>query len=76
MYRHSRVMDVMRKAQDVLRDLYSHYTANPADLPEEWRGDADGHDLARRVGDFIAGMTDRYALAEHARFFKDTPDLR
>ncbi len=31
---------------------------------------------ARRIGDFIAGMTDRYALAEHARFFANTPDLR
>jgi len=76
MYRHTRVMDVMRQAQDVLRDLFAHYTAHPSDLPDEWRSDAKGDESARRIGDFIAGMTDRYALAEHARFFKNTPDLR
>jgi dGTPase len=31
---------------------------------------------ARRIADFIAGMTDRYALIEHARFFPSTPELR
>ena len=31
---------------------------------------------ARRIGDYIAGMTDRYALIEHAKYFKDTPELR
>ncbi len=77
MYRHARVMDVMGQAQGVLRDLYAHYTSHPADLPEEWRSHA-GHDemsISRLTGDFIAGMTDRYALAEHARFFKNTPEL-
>ena len=78
MYRHARVMDVMGQAQGVLRDLYAHYTAHPADLPEEWRSHAgqDEISLARLTGDFIAGMTDRYALAEHARFFENTPELR
>lgn len=79
MYRHARVMDVMGQVQNVLRDLYAHYTTHPADLPEEWRHNADLGDkaaLARLTGDFIAGMTDRYALAEHARFFTNTPELR
>jgi dGTPase len=78
MYRHARVMDVMGQAQGVLRDLYAHYTAHPDDLPEEWRSHAGGDaaSLARLTGDFIAGMTDRYALAEHARFFTNTPELR
>lgn len=79
MYRHRRVMDVMDQAQEVVRDLFAHYTANPGDLPEEWRaglaGRADAR-RARRIGDFIAGMTDRYALEEHARFFAVTPPLR
>jgi dGTPase len=77
MYRHARVVDVMGQAQGVLRDLYAHYTAHPADLPDEWRSHAgqDAISLARLTGDFIAGMTDRYALAEHARFFKNTPEL-
>ncbi len=77
MYRHARVMDVMGQAQGVLRDLYAHYTAHPNDLPEEWRSHAgsDEASIARLTGDFIAGMTDRYALAEHARFFRNTPEL-
>ena len=79
MYRHARVMAVMEEAEGVVRDLFAHFVANPADLPAEWR---DGIDLAdagvraRRVADYIAGMTDRYALVEHARYFKATPELR
>jgi dGTPase len=78
MYRHERVMSVMRQAQDVVRDLYAHYLAHPADLPQEWREETVSKDDAqrmRRVGDFIAGMTDRYALAEHARLFGSAPEL-
>ena len=79
MYRHERVMRVMKEAQGVLRDLFGHYAATPADLPAEW---AEGFALAgestraRRIADYIAGMTDRYALVEHAKYFKETPDLR
>jgi len=78
MYRHERVMRVMADAERVVHDLFGHYRATPADLPEEWRegigtSDADG---ARRIADYIAGMTDRYALIEHAKFFKQTPELR
>ena len=79
MYRHERVMRVMQEAQGVLRDLFGHYAATPADLPAEW---AEGFALAgestraRRIADYIAGMTDRYALIEHAKYFKETPELR
>jgi dGTPase len=78
MYRHERVMSVMRQAQDVVRDLYAHYLAHPEDLPQEWREETvlkDDAQRMRRVGDFIAGMTDRYALAEHARLFGSAPEL-
>ena len=78
MYRHDRVMRVMADAEAVVRDLFGHYTATPADLPEEWRegiGTKDA-DRARRIADYIAGMTDRYALIEHAKYFKGTPELR
>jgi dGTPase len=50
----------------------------PADLPEEWRegiGTNDS-DYSRRIADYIAGMTDRYALIEHAKYFNETPELR
>jgi dGTPase len=79
MYRHERVMRIMREAEGVLRDLFRHFSRVPADMPEEWRSglaDADTGFLARRVGDFIAGMTDRFALEEHRRFFDSTPELR
>jgi dGTPase len=72
------VMRVMADAEAVVRDLFGHYTATPADLPEEWRegiGTKDA-DRARRIADYIAGMTDRYALIEHAKYFKGTPELR
>lgn len=77
MYRHERVMRVMDDAEQVVRDLYGHFAANPADLPVEWQeGLNDAGARARRVADYIAGMTDRYALIEHARLFAATPELR
>jgi dGTPase len=79
MYRHARVMRVMDEAAGVLRDLFARYSAHPGDLPAEWREGLDGlaeAARARRIADFIAGMTDRFALAEHARLFDSTPELR
>lgn len=79
MYRHPRVMTVRREAERVVRDLYARYVAEPALMPDEWREGLAGAPearIARRVGDYIAGMTDGYALKEHARLFDDTPDLR
>ena len=60
-------------------DLFAHYRRTPADLPPEWgEGLArlDEPTRARRVADYIAGMTDRYALIEHAQHFATTPELR
>jgi dGTPase len=79
MYRHARVMKVMDQAARVVRDLFARYSAVPRDLPTEWSEGLAGLDeaaRARHVADFIAGMTDRYALAEHARLFDSTPELR
>jgi dGTPase len=79
MYRHSRVRRVMDQAEQVVGDLFARYRKCPEDLPPEWReglGAADEAVRVRRIGDFIAGMTDRYALAEHARLFDSTPELR
>jgi dGTPase len=79
MYRHDRVMHVMADAERVVRDLFAHYAAMPADLPAEWGegiGATDAVARARRIADYIAGMTDRYALIEHAKYFKTTPELR
>jgi dGTPase len=79
MYRHARVKRVMDEAAGVVRDLFAHYDAHPDDLPAEWQEGLAGVEeaaRARRIADFIAGMTDRYALAEHARLFDSTPELR
>jgi dGTPase len=78
MYRNARMERIMADAEGALRDLYTHYLRKPADLPAEW---AEGIEVsegarARRIADYIAGMTDRYALMEHARYFAATPELR
>jgi dGTPase len=81
MYRHPRVMRVMGEAESILFDLFARYQKSPHDLPPEWlRRDGEGAesetDRARRIGNFIAGMTDRFAITEHQRLFDSTPDLR
>jgi len=79
MYRHERVMDVMDQAEGVVRDLFARYRSDFDALPAEWQEGLSAVDegvRVRRIADFIAGMTDRYALAEHARLFDSTPELR
>ena len=81
MYRHPRVMRVMGDAERILFDLFARYQRTPGDLPAEWlppEGGRAGSETARarRIGNFIAGMTDRFALTEHQRLFDLTPDLR
>jgi dGTPase len=78
-YRHPRVAAIKAAAQSVVRDLFGRYAAEPALMADEWgqglAGAEEGRRL-RRVADFIAGMTDRYAIEEHRRLFDATPDLR
>jgi dGTPase len=77
MYRHLRVMEIMGDAEKIVADLFGHYLANPEELPPGWLPQGSAADeIARRIGDFIAGMTDRFALSEHRRIFDSTPDLR
>jgi dGTPase len=59
--------------------LFQRYSAAPESLPSDWRDGAPAQGsraYARHVADFIAGMTDRFAFAEHGRLFDVTPDLR
>jgi dGTPase len=79
MYRHPRVMGVMRDAEQIVADLFTRYRKSPGNLPPEWLEGTGGEteaERARRIGNFIAGMTDRFALIEHQRLFDSTPDLR
>lgn len=73
MYRHPGIMAVRRDAEALLEALFHRFVARPQDLPSEWRGPGVS---ARSIADYIAGMTDRYAVAEHTRLFGSAPDLR
>jgi dGTPase len=79
MYRHPRVLRIMTDAEGVVCDLFNRYATSPDQMPAEWAGRAAAGDEAARlraIADFIAGMTDRYALIEHERLFERTPKLR
>jgi dGTPase len=75
-YRHPRIVRVMGDAERVVTNLFDRYRAAPDALPSEWREQAPAHAYDRYICDFIAGMTDRYALGEHRRLFDATPELR
>jgi dGTPase len=64
LYRHARVTETTSQAQQVVRELFDAYVAQPSDMQA---GFAARHDTQRSVADYIAGMTDRYALREHER---------
>ena len=83
MYRHPKVMKVRREAAEVVANIFEAYAADSAKMPDEWAllaravngPDADGRRL-RIICDYIAGMTDRYAVQEHRRLFGTAPELR
>jgi dGTPase len=74
MYRHERVVRIMDEAEAVVRALFGRYMSTPRDVP--WKLSGEEAVRARDIADFIAGMTDRYALSEHGRLFDRTPELR
>jgi len=73
LYEHERVLAVMRRARAIVRELFARYRADPALLPDEHRlrVDALGE---RAIADYIAGMTDRFAVREHVRLAGGDPD--
>ena len=78
LYRHPLVDRDMDNAQAVVRDLMVRYRADPAAMPRAWSAEAVAlpeRRRARLTADFVAGMTDRFALSEHARLFKTTPPV-
>ncbi len=78
LYRHPEVMRVRADAEKVVTDLFDAYFADPRAMPDGWREGLDRAQdriKARSVADFLAGMTDTYALKEHRRLFDRTPDL-
>jgi dGTPase len=69
LYRDPRVNRVFHKAQRVLNDLFRFFTTHPDSLPLEHAARAEGAGLYRAVADYIAGMTDRFAIDEHRSLF-------
>jgi len=76
LYRHYRVQRMTRKAQAVVTDLFGVFMEDPLLLPDEHRAaarrlEAENGEAgrARAVADYVAGMTDRYAISEHERLF-------
>jgi dGTPase len=64
LYRHARVTETTGRAQDVVRELFARYLAQPQEMQAGFAARADA---PRAVADYIAGMTDRFALREHER---------
>jgi len=75
-YRHATVQRVRDKADAIVRRLFTAYLNDPGSMPRTWAAKAGQGDRARAVADYIAGMTDRFAVHEHARLFDAPLELR
>ncbi len=69
LYRHYRVIRMSNKAKRFIKELFNHYTANPDQLPQGVAKRLDAEGTKQVVCDYIAGMTDRYALDEYKKLF-------
>ncbi|TAL90956.1 MAG: deoxyguanosinetriphosphate triphosphohydrolase [Candidimonas sp.] len=69
LYRHYRVMRMTNKARTIVRDLFEAFLKEPRLLADEYRRDND-QAQARAIADYIAGMTDRFAIREHRQLFQ------
>jgi dGTPase len=72
MYRHHRVVRMAVKAERIITNLFNAYQAEPEMLPQHIQGFIESRGLERTICDYIAGMTDRYALQEHNKLFDPT----
>ncbi len=78
LYRNPAVTAVMSEAETVIAELFQAYWSDANALPESWRPlaqEAGDDRRARKIADFLAGMTDRFALAEHRRLFDRSPEF-
>jgi len=75
LYDHPRVASVNRRAEEVLSELYRRWIGDPALLPASVRARLEREGEARAIADYIAGMTDRFAQAEHRRLTGRGPEL-
>ncbi|MDO6963879.1 deoxyguanosinetriphosphate triphosphohydrolase [Rhizobium alvei] len=79
-YRHPEIMRIRAGAARIVTDLYQAFMDRPREMQSHyWYGQIESMPeqvKARHVADYLAGMTDTYAIAAHRRLFDDTPDLR
>jgi len=75
LYRHHRVRRMAVKAEKILRELFTAFTADPQLLPSNVRAHLSGHSTERVICDYIAGMTDRYAIREYRMLFSPEENL-
>ncbi len=69
MYRHYRVVRMGGKAGRILRDLFAAYVSEPGQLPPQYQEQIERDGSERAVCDYLAGMTDRFAVDEHRKLF-------
>ncbi|GJQ37229.1 MAG: deoxyguanosinetriphosphate triphosphohydrolase [Anaerolineales bacterium] len=69
LYRHHRVVRMQVKAERIISDLFNGYRTEPAILPDHVQFFIEKRGLERTICDYIAGMTDRYAIEEHQKLF-------
>jgi dGTPase len=76
LYNAPALVPVREEAQRVIANLFEAYRSDPSLLPVSWRSDGDETGRFRAIGDFIAGMTDRFAVARHQELIGpvDLPD--
>jgi dGTPase len=75
LYSHEKKLEMTHQAQAIVRELFELYMADVGNMPDEFADRAAGEDQAIRarvVADYVAGMTDRYAIAEHERLIART----
>ncbi|MGZ6317570.1 MAG: deoxyguanosinetriphosphate triphosphohydrolase, partial [Anaerolineales bacterium] len=69
LYSHYRVVRMAVKAERVITDLFKAYQSEPAILPDNLHNFVEKRGLERTICDYIAGMTDRFAIEEHQKLF-------
>ena len=76
LYYHEEQMETARRAHDVISRLFAAYHRDPTTMPEEWRVSLPESEpqRSRHIADFIAGMTDRFAITQCARIYGSMPE--
>lgn len=76
LYYHPEQVETSRRAASIIAELFAAYAQKPDLMDDEWGGDAPDFepDRSRYIADYIAGMTDRYAISSHAKIYGRTPE--